>query len=58
VTGGTSPAPLAALRHRSLATMGLTGLFYNWGFFTLLAYSPFLMNLDAIRLGLVFCAWA
>jgi MFS transporter, ACDE family, multidrug resistance protein len=50
-------APLAALRHRSLATMGLTGLFYNWGFFTLLAYSPFLMDLDAIRLGLVFCGW-
>src|SRR5919112_609988 len=50
-------APLTALRHRSLATMGLTGLFYNWGFFTLLAYSPFLMNLDAIRLGLVFCGW-
>jgi len=50
-------APLAALRHRSLATMGLTGLFYNWGFFTLLAYSPFLMGLSAIKLGLVFCAW-
>ncbi|HEV7655857.1 MAG TPA: MFS transporter [Mycobacteriales bacterium] len=50
-------APLAALKHRSLATMGLTGLFYNWGFFTLLAYSPFLMNLDAIKLGLVFCGW-
>jgi MFS transporter, ACDE family, multidrug resistance protein len=50
-------APIKALRHRGLATMGLTGLFYNWGFFTLLAYSPFLMNLSAIRLGLVFCGW-
>jgi MFS transporter, ACDE family, multidrug resistance protein len=50
-------APIAALKHRSLATMGLTGLFYNWGFFTLLAYSPFLMDLDAIKLGLVFCGW-
>jgi MFS family permease len=50
-------APLRALRHRGLATMGLTGLLYNWGFFTLLAYSPFLMGLDAIRLGLVFCGW-
>jgi predicted MFS family arabinose efflux permease len=50
-------APILALKHRSLATMGLTGLFYNWGFFTLLAYSPFLMELDAIQLGLVFCGW-
>ena len=50
-------APIRALKHRSLATMGLTGLFYNWGFFTLLAFSPFLLNLDAIQLGLVFCGW-
>ena len=50
-------APILALKHRSLATMGLTGLFYNWGFFTLLAYSPFLMGLDVIQLGLVFCGW-
>ncbi|WP_331714973.1 MFS transporter [Auraticoccus cholistanensis] len=50
-------APLAALRHRGLATMGVTGLLYNWGFFTLLAHSPFLMHLDAVRLGLVFFGW-
>lgn len=50
-------APLAALRHRGLATMSVTGLLYNWAFFTLLAYSPFLMGLDAIQLGLVFCGW-
>ncbi|GAB6899512.1 MFS transporter [Kineosporia succinea] len=50
-------APLTALRHRGLLTMGLTGLLYNWGFFTLLAYSPYLMNLSAIQLGFVFFAW-
>jgi ACDE family multidrug resistance protein len=50
-------APIKALRHRGLATMGVTGLLYNWGFFTLLAYSPYLMELDAIQLGLVFCGW-
>jgi predicted MFS family arabinose efflux permease len=51
-------APLKALRHRSLATMGVTGLLYNWGFFTLLAYSPFLMGgLDELQLGAVFCGW-
>jgi hypothetical protein len=51
--GGTDAADV--IDGTSEATMGLTGLFYNWGFFTLLAYSPFLMDLNAIRLGLVFC---
>ncbi len=50
-------APIKALRHRGLATMGITGLLYNWGFFTLLAYSPYLMELDAIHLGFVFFGW-
>jgi MFS transporter, ACDE family, multidrug resistance protein len=49
--------PLRALRHRGLATMGTTAFFYNFGFFTLLAYSPFPMGLDAHGLGLVFLAW-
>jgi ACDE family multidrug resistance protein len=49
--------PLRALRHRSLATTGVTGLLYNWGFFTMLGYAPFLMHLSALRLGGVFCAW-
>jgi MFS transporter, ACDE family, multidrug resistance protein len=50
--------PIKALRHRSLATTSVVGLLYNWGFFTLLGYSPFLMNLDSPqKLGLVFCAW-
>ncbi|MBV9594824.1 MAG: MFS transporter [Actinobacteria bacterium] len=50
--------PLAALKHRSLATTSITGLLYNWGFFTMLGYSPFLMGINSpIRLGLVFCLW-
>ncbi|WP_433502246.1 MFS transporter [Pseudonocardia halophobica] len=49
--------PLTALRHRSLRTTSLVGLLYNWGFFTLLGYAPFLMNLSALRLGAVFFAW-
>ena len=49
--------PIKALRHRSLATTSVVGLLYNWGFFTLLGYSPFLMHLSPIRLGLVFCGW-
>jgi len=49
--------PIKALRHRSLAITSLVGLLYNWGFFTLLGYSPFLMHLSPLRLGAVFCAW-
>lgn len=50
-------APLQALRHRSLLTMSLTALLYNWGFFTMLGYAPYPMELDAVHLGFVFFAW-
>jgi ACDE family multidrug resistance protein len=50
-------APLRALRHRSLLTMSLTALCYNWGFFTVLGYAPFPMKLSPIELGLVFTGW-
>jgi MFS transporter, ACDE family, multidrug resistance protein len=50
-------APLKALRHRGLLTMSLTALCYNWGFFTVLGYAPFPMNLSPIKLGLVFTGW-
>ncbi|GAB2477348.1 MFS transporter [Jatrophihabitans fulvus] len=50
--------PIRALRHRALATTSGVGLLYNWGFFTLLGYSPFLMgDLSPQQLGLVFCGW-
>ncbi|MHC1558485.1 MFS transporter [Actinomycetospora sp. C-140] len=50
--------PIKALRHRSLATIALTAFAYNWGFFTLLAYSPYSMGgLDELQLGGVFTAW-
>ncbi len=49
--------PIAALRHRSLATTSVTGLLYNWAFFTILGYAPFLMHLSAIKLGFVFFGW-
>ncbi|HTZ92546.1 MAG TPA: MFS transporter [Streptosporangiaceae bacterium] len=50
-------APLRALKHRGLLTLSLTALCYNWGFFTVLGYAPFPMNLSPIKLGLVFTAW-
>ena len=50
-------APLRALRVPALATLAATALFYNIGFFILLAYSPFPLGLDAIGLGLTFFGW-
>lgn len=50
-------APMAALKHRGLLTMGLVALLYNWGFFTMLGYAPYPMKLDALHLGLVFTGW-
>jgi MFS transporter, ACDE family, multidrug resistance protein len=50
--------PIKALKHRALATTSGVGLLYNWGFFTLLGYSPFLMQpISPQQLGLVFCGW-
>ncbi|NED89837.1 MFS transporter, partial [Streptomyces sp. SID11233] len=49
--------PLKALRHRGLLTMGLMALCYNWGFFTVLGYAPYPMELDTHQLGYVFTGW-
>lgn len=49
--------PIRALRHRGLLTVGVTALFYNFGFFTLLGYAPFPLNLGVHGLGLVFFGW-
>ncbi|HEU0242474.1 MAG TPA: MFS transporter, partial [Candidatus Limnocylindrales bacterium] len=50
-------APIEALRHRGLLTVGLTALFYNFGFFTLLAFTPFPLDMSAHGVGLVFFGW-
>ena len=50
--------PLVALKHRALATTSGVGLLYNWGFFTMLGCTPFLMGIESpVKLGLVFCGW-
>lgn len=49
--------PLRALRHRGLATVSAVAFFYNWAFFTVLAYSPFPMDLGIHELGFVFAGW-
>jgi predicted MFS family arabinose efflux permease len=53
-------APLRALGNRSLLVLALAALFYNIGFFTLLAYTPFAPGLDgfsALELGFTFFGW-
>ena len=48
--------PFRALGHRSLLTIALTALLYNFGFFTLLAFTPFPLAMSARQIGLVrFC---
>ncbi|WP_240900754.1 MFS transporter, partial [Kineococcus indalonis] len=50
--------PLRALRHPGLRTVAVTAFLYNFGFFTLLAYTPFALDITSpVRLGLVFFGW-
>lgn len=49
--------PFRALRHPALRTLALTALFYNVGFFTLLAFTPFPLDLGAAQVGWVFFGW-
>ena len=50
-------APLRALSHRGLLTVGVTALLYNFGFFTLLAFTPFPLAMGAHEIGLIFFGW-
>ena len=49
--------PLRALKHRGLLGVGITALLYNFGFFTLLAFTPFPLNMSAHQIGLIFFGW-
>jgi MFS transporter, ACDE family, multidrug resistance protein len=59
-------AGLSALRNPALRTLAITALFYNYAFFTLLAYTPYPLeaaaaakglDFGAHELGLVFFGW-
>lgn len=60
-------ATFRALSNPSLRTLAIGALFYNFGFFSLLAYSPFpveaaahdrgIDDFGAHELGLIFCGW-
>jgi MFS transporter, ACDE family, multidrug resistance protein len=49
--------PLRALRHRAIRGSGLTAIFYNFAFFTVLGWAPFVMHLGVHELGYTFTAW-
>jgi predicted MFS family arabinose efflux permease len=49
--------PLRALRHSGLRSMAVVAVLYNFGFFTILAYTPFPLGLGIHELGLVFFGW-
>jgi len=54
-------APFRALRNPALGTLAAAALFYNIGFFVLLAYTPFALQQigfgDAMTLGFIFFGW-
>ncbi len=50
-------APFQALRQPALAVLAIAALFYNIGFFVLLAFSPFPLGFGAMGIGLTFFGW-
>lgn len=50
-------APFKALRRPALAVLATTALFYNIGFFVLLAFSPFPLGFGAMGIGFTFFGW-
>ncbi|MGX7120799.1 MFS transporter [Enterococcus raffinosus] len=47
-----------AMKNHKLRSIGLIALLYNFGFFTLLAYAPFLMpNFSEMEIGITFFGW-
>jgi MFS family permease len=50
-------APIRALAHGGLSTTAFTALFYNFAFFTVLAFTPFILGMSAYGIGAVFFGW-
>ncbi|MBG6053803.1 MFS family permease [Salinibacterium sp. CAN_S4] len=50
-------APLRALANPAIAVLAAAALFYNIGFFVLLAYTPFPLGFGAIGIGFTFFGW-
>ncbi|MFJ8644527.1 MFS transporter [Streptomyces sp. NPDC093546] len=49
--------PLRALGHGGLASAAASSFFYNYAFFTVLAFTPFVLDMTPYRSGAVFFAW-
>ncbi|WP_433224799.1 MFS transporter [Microtetraspora malaysiensis] len=49
--------PIRALAHGGLSTTAFTALFYNFAFFTVLAFTPFILGMSAYGIGAVFFGW-
>lgn len=49
--------PVRALKHRGLATTAMSAFFYNYAFFTVLAFVPFVLNMSAYTVGGIFFGW-
>ncbi|MUT66471.1 MFS transporter [Paenibacillus sp. NEAU-GSW1] len=62
---GTKPKPKASLldpfralkQHHSLLVLGIVAALYNIGFFTIMAFAPFVMGLKPRGMGYVFLGW-
>ncbi|MER6839741.1 MFS transporter [Streptomyces platensis] len=50
-------APVKALGHGGLAATATAAFFYNYAFFTVLAFTPFVLNMSPYASGGVFFAW-
>lgn len=49
--------PIKALGHGGLASAAVSAFFYNYAFFTVLAFTPFVLNMSPYKSGAVFFAW-
>ena len=50
-------APLVALGHPGLLTVSAAAFFYYYAFFTVLAFVPFVLQMSAHAVGLIFFGW-
>lgn len=50
-------APLRALSHGGLLTAAISAFFYNFAFFTILAFVPFVLRMSTHEVGLIFFGW-
>jgi ACDE family multidrug resistance protein len=49
--------PLRALKHGGLLRTSIGSAFYTAAFFTVLAWTPFVLDWSAVAVGLIFCGW-